>query len=157
MEGLGKASSVARRIRNLNLEGTSLRHSQAGFNLVEMLVALAVILTVAAVGVPPLFEWASGLRVEMAAGEMAGILHKARIYSARHHTKVAVKFRTGADGVVTYEKVRAHYRDLAADVGVEFIDLASGWAADDLFTDYTHLDVEGAQRVAHEVATALER
>ena len=67
-----------------------------------MLVTLAVILTAAAIGIPALFESVDGLRVEMAAQEMAGILHKARLYSARHHTKVAVKFRTGSDGVVTY-------------------------------------------------------
>jgi len=98
-----------------------LRHGQAGFNLVEMLVALAVILTVATVGVPPLFDLASGLRVEMAAGEMAGILHKARIYSARYNVNVAVKFRTGADGVVTH----ALYLDGDGD-GVRNADITTG-------------------------------
>ena len=69
-----------------------MRHAQAGFNLVEIMVTLAVIATIAAVGMPLLFAWASGLRVELAAGEMTGILHLARIYSARHSVKVAVKF-----------------------------------------------------------------
>ena len=86
-----------------------------------MLVALAVIMTVTAVGVPPLFDLASGLRVEMAAGEIAGILHKARIYSARYNVNVAVKFRTGADGVVTH----ALYRDGDGD-GVRNTDIDAG-------------------------------
>ena len=98
-----------------------MRHRQAGFNLVEILVSLAVIITATAVGLPLLFEWASGLRVEMAAQEMAGILHKARIYAIRHDTKVAVKFRTGTDGVVTH----ALHRDGDGD-GVRNADIESG-------------------------------
>ena len=98
-----------------------MRHEEAGFNLVEMLVVLVVLMAAAAVGAPPLFEWAAGLRVEMAAQEMAGILHKARIYSIRHNTKVAVKFRTGPDGVVTH----ALYRDGDGD-GVRNADIAAG-------------------------------
>ena len=62
-----------------------------------------------------------GLRVELAAGEMTGILHLARIYSARHSVKVAVKFRTEPSGVVTH----ALYMDGDGD-GVRNADIAKG-------------------------------
>lgn len=86
-----------------------------------MLVTLAVIMTAAAIGIPALLESVDGLRVEMAAQEMAGVLHQARLYSIRHNTKVAVKFRTGSDGVVTH----ALYRDADGD-GVRNADIDRG-------------------------------
>ena len=98
-----------------------MRHAQAGFNLVEIMVSIAVSIAIAALGLPLLFAWASGLRVELAAGEMTGILHLARIYSARHGVKVAVKFRTEDSGVVTY----ALYVDGDGD-GVRTADIAKG-------------------------------
>ncbi len=89
--------------------------------MLDTMVTLAVIGLIAVLALPSLFNWASGLRVELAAGEMAGILHLARGYSVRHHSKVAVKFRTGPGGVVTH----ALYRDGDGD-GVRSADIASG-------------------------------
>ncbi len=98
-----------------------MRHERAGFSVVEILVWLAIVALVASIGLPRVFEWASGLRVELAAGEMAGVLHQARLYSARHNAKVAVKFRTQANGVVTH----ALYRDGDGD-GVRNADISAG-------------------------------
>jgi type II secretory pathway pseudopilin PulG len=93
----------------------------AGQSLVELLVVMAVAATVVAVGLQPLFNWVAGLRVEMAAAEVAGALQMARLYAARSNVNVAVKFRTGADGAVTY----ALYRDGDGD-GVRNRDIDRG-------------------------------
>ncbi len=98
-----------------------MRNAQAGFSIVEMLVCCAVILSIAGMGLPSVFEWANGLRVELAAGEMTGVLHRARIYSAQRNAKVAVKFRTHPSGLVTH----ALYRDGDGD-GVLNADIVAG-------------------------------
>ncbi len=95
--------------------------AQIGFSIVEMMVYLGVIMLVAGLGLPSVFEWGSALRVELAAGEMTGVLHRARIFSAQHSAKVAVKFRTEPSGVVTH----ALYRDGDGD-GVLNADIESG-------------------------------
>lgn len=59
------------------------------------------------------------------------------------------------EGQTSYDEVRAHYRAVADQLGAELIDLATGWDADERFTDYTHLDLEGAQRVARSLADQL--
>ncbi|MCP4086393.1 MAG: hypothetical protein GY745_15265 [Actinomycetia bacterium] len=59
------------------------------------------------------------------------------------------------EGQTSYDEIRAHYRGLADNLGIELIDLATDWDADERFTDYTHLDVVGAQRVAELVAGQL--
>ncbi len=98
-----------------------MRDTQVGFSIVEMVVSFAVIMLIAGMGLPSVFEWSSGLRVELAAGEMTGVLHRARIYSAQHNAKVAVKFRTEPSGVVTH----ALYRDGDGD-GVLNADIVTG-------------------------------
>ncbi len=98
-----------------------MRELQTGFSLVEALVLFAVAMTLATVGLPSLFEWTSGLRVDLAAGEMVGVMHQARGYAARYNVKVAVKFRTEPGGIVTH----ALYRDGDGD-GVRTADINSG-------------------------------
>ena len=98
-----------------------MREVQTGVSLVETLVLFAVAMTLAATGVPPLLDWSSGLRVDLAAGEMLGVMHQARGYAARYNVKVAVKFRTEPGGIVTH----ALYRDGDGD-GVRSADIASG-------------------------------
>ncbi len=98
-----------------------MRETRTGFSIVEMMVYFAVITVIAGIGVPLVFEWADALRVELAAGEMAGVLQRARIYSVQRSAKVAVKFRTEASGVVTH----ALYRDGDGD-GVRSADIAAG-------------------------------
>ncbi len=98
-----------------------MRDTRSGFSIIEMLMYFAVVLSISAVILPSIFEWASGLRVRLAAGEMAGVMHRARIFSVQHNTKVAVKFRTEPSGVVTH----ALYRDGDGD-GVRNTDIATG-------------------------------
>ncbi len=98
-----------------------MRDPQSGFNLIEMAISLAFIGALGALGLPRILDCVSGLRVELAAGEMVGVLHLARIYSARHNLKAAVKFRAEPDGVVTHSL----YRDGDGD-GVRNADISQG-------------------------------
>ena len=98
-----------------------MREAQRGFSIVEMLVYVAVLVSITGLSLPLVFEWASRTRVELAAGEMTGVLHRARIFSAQHNAKVAVKFRVEPGGVVTH----ALYRDGDGD-GVLSADIESG-------------------------------
>lgn len=93
----------------------------AGFNLVEMAVALVVGATLVAVGVPPLLEATARTRVRLAAAEVTGVLYEARSYAVLHSANVAVKFRAGADGGVDWSL----YRDADGD-GVLTQDIESG-------------------------------
>jgi prepilin-type N-terminal cleavage/methylation domain-containing protein len=80
---------------------------QRGFQLVELLVALAVLACLTALAVPPLLRITGDLRLQLAAQELVGVLRAAKSYAIRHDSNVAVKFRTAANGVVTF----ALYRD----------------------------------------------
>ena len=59
----------------------------AGHSLVEILVVAALAFTVVAVGLQPLFNWVAGLRVEMAAAEVAGALTAAGTSVARNGSR----------------------------------------------------------------------
>lgn len=94
---------------------------QNGFQLVELLVALAVLGSLLTLGAPPLLRTSGDLRLHLAAQELAGALKLARSYAVRHSANVAVKFRTGTDGQVTFTL----YRDGDGD-GVLTRDIDSG-------------------------------
>lgn len=94
---------------------------QKGFQLVELLVALAVMASLLAIGVPPLFQLSGDLRLRLAAGELVGVLRTARAYAVRYDANVALKFRTGGDGAVTFTL----YRDGDGD-GVRNRDIDTG-------------------------------
>ncbi len=92
-----------------------------GYSLMELLVVGAIFLIVIALGVPPLYNWFGGLRVGLAAAEVAGALQMARLYAARSSVNVAVKFRVEGNGDVSY----ALYRDGDGD-GVRNRDIDDG-------------------------------
>ena len=95
--------------------------SQKGFTLPELLVVLAVLASLLAVGAPPLLRISGDLRLRLAADELVGVLRLARSYAVRHSANVAVKFRSGANGEVTF----ALYRDGDGD-GVLNHDIDNG-------------------------------
>lgn len=95
--------------------------SRAGFSFLEMLTYLAIFAIIMALTVPQISNWVGGLRVEMAAAEIAGALQMARLYAVRSNVNVAVKFRTQVDGEVTYSL----YRDGDGD-GVRNQDIDAG-------------------------------
>jgi prepilin-type N-terminal cleavage/methylation domain-containing protein len=97
------------------------RRADSGFQLVEMLVAVAVAAVVIGIAVPPLLSAAAGLEVRLAAGEVESALRLARAYAVAHAVHVGVKFRTASDGTVTW----ALYRDGDGD-GVRTDDIETG-------------------------------
>lgn len=92
-----------------------------GFQLVELIVVLALVSILATLAVPVLRRTSSGMRVQMAARELAGVLRMARSLAVRHSTKVGVKFRPTAEGGWSF----TIYRDGDAD-GVLTRDIDSG-------------------------------
>lgn len=80
--------------------------SPSGFTLVELIVTLSLVLAAAMIGAPPLLEISGDLRLHLAAEELAGALRLARSWAVRHDANVAVKFRTAADGTVTFTLYR---------------------------------------------------
>jgi prepilin-type N-terminal cleavage/methylation domain-containing protein len=92
-----------------------------GFQLLELIVVLAVMTLFLSIAVPPLFRISGDLRLRMAAGELVGVLRLARAYAVRHDANVAVKFRTEKNGQVTFTL----YRDGDGD-GVLNRDIAAG-------------------------------
>lgn len=76
--------------------------SQAGFQLLELLVGLVILGLFASLITPSLVRASAGLRVRLAAAEVSGVLRRARSLAVVRSKKVAVKFRTGSDGRVTF-------------------------------------------------------
>ena len=65
---------------------------ERGFQLVELVVALAILAIVAFIAAPPLLSASAALRVELAATELASALHHARSLAVRHSRNVGVRF-----------------------------------------------------------------
>lgn len=80
--------------------------SQAGFQLLELLIGLVILSLFATLVTPSLVRASAGLRVRLAATEIAGIMRRARSLAVVRSAKVAVKFRTRGDGRVTYTLYR---------------------------------------------------
>jgi len=93
----------------------------SGFQLVEVIVVMALMGLVVALVVPGFRRLSSSLRTELAAGELAGVLRTARSSAIRYSVKVGVKFRSRPDGVWTFTL----YRDGDGD-GVLSRDIDSG-------------------------------
>jgi hypothetical protein len=100
---------------------SSLRRSEAGHTLLELLTGSVLLLGLALLAARPLSEGTAALRLKLAAGELVGALRTARSVALRDGAHVAVKFRTRADGGVTF----ALYRDGDGD-GVLNSDIRSG-------------------------------
>ncbi|MEO7795978.1 MAG: GspH/FimT family pseudopilin [Thermoanaerobaculia bacterium] len=98
-----------------------MRKAERGYQLIELLIAMAISLLVLGWCIPPLLSLAAGLRVELAAAEVASAFHVARAYAIRYDANVGLKFEVAADSTVTW----ALYRDGDGD-GVLTIDIRSG-------------------------------
>ena len=80
--------------------------NQKGFQIVELVVSLAVMGLVLILGAPPLLRTSADLRLHLAAQDLVSVLRLSRSYAIRHSANVAVKFRTGGDGTVTFTLYR---------------------------------------------------
>lgn len=92
-----------------------------GFQLYELLVVVAIVGLVTALGLPPLLGWSRAVRLRVAAGEVAATLRLARSLAIRRGTAVGVKFTVAAEGAVSW----VLYRDGDGD-GVRTADVAAG-------------------------------
>jgi type II secretory pathway pseudopilin PulG len=97
-----------------------MRHRERGTSLLEMLIYLALVGSLAVVGVPPLLRISAQRRLELAAAEVRSAMYLARSIAIRHGVNAAVKFRL-EDGQLCY----ALYRDGDGD-GVLNADIRSG-------------------------------
>lgn len=94
---------------------------QNGYTLIELLVVFAILASLAVLATPNLVGASAGLRVRLAASEIAGAFQSARIAAVQKHTFVAVRFRTDGDGRLTW----ALYQDGDGD-GVSNRDIGRG-------------------------------
>jgi len=95
--------------------------SERGFQLYELLVVMLIVSIVATMGIPRVLDWTRGLKMDLAAHELVGVLRMARSYAVRHSTKVGVKFRPESRSGTTFTL----YRDGDGD-GVLTADIDSG-------------------------------
>ena len=97
------------------------RSLRQGFQLTELTIVLALLALMTMIGAPPLLRITGDTRLHLAAQEMVSVLRLARSWAVRHDANVAVKFRTGRDGTVTFTL----YKDGDGD-GVLNKDINSG-------------------------------
>ncbi len=98
-----------------------MQSSKAGFSLIELVIVAAIMALAAFLVVPNVMTSYSGLRVRLAADELASTLRLSRMMAVRHNANVALKFRPQEDGRVTYTL----YRDGDGD-GVRNKDIDAG-------------------------------
>lgn len=88
-----------------------MKRSERGFQLVELLVVLALFLIMAGLTVPSILRISGQWRMRLAAEEVVGAMRLARAFAVRRCANVALKFRPRADGHATYSL----YRDADGD------------------------------------------
>lgn len=94
---------------------------RSGVTLLEVLLVLAIMATLALASAPSLVRLSRSLRLSMAANELVGVLRLARAAAISSHSKVGVKFRLEASGRTSF----ALYRDGDGD-GVRTADIEAG-------------------------------
>lgn len=94
---------------------------EKGFQLVELVIVLALLTLSLTWAVAPVTRWIAAEHVRCAATEVAGALRQARWEAVRHSRNVGIKFREEPDGSYSYQL----YQDQDGD-GVRNDDLESG-------------------------------
>ncbi|MFQ5348994.1 MAG: Tfp pilus assembly protein FimT/FimU [Thermoanaerobaculia bacterium] len=97
-----------------------MRQRECGYQLLEVVVGMAIVMITAGLLLPPLLRLADGRRVRLAAGELTGVLRQARSNAIRHNCRVGVKFLVEGEDVSW-----TLYRDGDGD-GVRNRDIDSG-------------------------------
>lgn len=90
------------------------------FNLLELMLVLAILGLLCAIGIPALQQASLSMTLRLAAGEVASTLSAARVFALRHNANVAVAFKSRPDGVTW-----TLYRDGNGD-GVRNADILRG-------------------------------
>jgi type II secretory pathway pseudopilin PulG len=94
---------------------------EQGFQVVDLIVVLAVFGMAVVLGVPQLVRITADLRVRLAAAEVVAALRQAQSLAIRADAEVALHFATGARGEVTFTLYRDGDRD-----GVTNADIRTG-------------------------------
>lgn len=98
-----------------------MRRDERGFQLLELVVVLAVVALFLTMAAPPILRISGELRLRLAAGEVRAAMSLARATAVRRCANVALKFRPRANGRSTW----ALYRD-GDDDGVLTKDIDKG-------------------------------
>lgn len=76
--------------------------SGRGFSLIEMIVALAILMVMAAILTPLLSNVVSNVKLRYAATDLSGLIQKARIEASRKNTFYSIEQTTLATGEIAY-------------------------------------------------------
>lgn len=83
-----------------------MKRSQRGFQLLELVIVLALFILLATLTAPPLLRISSELRLRLAAQEVSSAMGLARALAVRHCANVALKFRPRPFGAATWSLYR---------------------------------------------------
>jgi Tfp pilus assembly protein FimT len=99
--------------------------AQAGRSLLETLVTVAILMTVAAVVSPNIMRTVYDMRLRSAAGDLSGMMQQARIQAARQNATYPIKFTT--DGGAQAACIDLNING-ACDTGEAVVSFSSGIA-----------------------------
>lgn len=80
---------------------------QSGFTMTELMIAIAIIGILAAVGTPGFLSWRENQQVSSSARELQSFINGARLAAIKNNAFVAVNFDVGAQKVRTNQINRA--------------------------------------------------
>lgn len=75
-----------------------MKEKSAGYTFIELLIIGSLLGFLMFITMPNLAFWSGVVQVRLAAGEVAGFLGEARMYSIRHRANVAIRFENIAEG-----------------------------------------------------------
>jgi len=71
--------------------------NKSGFTLVELLIVIGLITTIAAIAIPNIISWLPGYRLRAAANDLYSNFQFAKIGAVKHNNNWAVVFNTGSN------------------------------------------------------------
>ncbi len=72
------------------------RHGQAGFTMLELMIAIGIIAILTAIAVPNIINWLPNYRLKAAARDLVSNFQKAKMEAVKTNTDVVITFTTGA-------------------------------------------------------------
>ena len=85
-------ASKRRRYRPPKIQAPGPKRSQSGYQVIELIVVLAVVSTITLVMAPSILGFSARWRVDTAARELKSVLFLARSYAVKHSAHVGLKF-----------------------------------------------------------------